>query len=124
MRSMTQSKPDSAKPSGEPASAVRSLGQDPCGSDSLGPKRAGSSGLRPRAETKRERMQMTWLGRRGGWGQKGWKRGRDKQGDPPGTERCSWSAGPKSRPAGVRASVVAKKRGNARGAKGRRKVEA
>jgi len=41
-----------------------------------------------------------------------------------GTERSSWPQGPKSRPAGVRAPIVAKKRGNARGAKGRRKVEA
>jgi len=31
--------------------------------------------------------------------------------------------GPKNRPRGVRASVVARKRGNARGAKGRRKVD-
>ena len=53
-----------------------------------------------------------------GWRQNGRKRKRDKQGDPTGTERCSWPQGPKSRPAGVRASVVAKKRGNARGAKG------
>src|SRR5216684_301212 len=125
MKDMTHSKPDSAKPTGEPASAVRSLGQDPGGKDCLCPhQRAGSSGLRPRAETKRERVQMPWLGRWGGWGRKGWKRGRDKQGDPPGTERCSWPSGPKSRPAGVRASIVARKRGNARGAKGRRKVEA
>lgn len=83
-----------------------------------------SSGLRPRAEKKAEREQMQWLGRRGGWGRKGWKCGRDKQGDPPGPERSSWSEDPKSRLAGVRASVVARKRGNARGAKGRRKVEA
>ncbi len=122
---MMQRKLDSAKPTGEPASAVRSLGQDPIGRHSLcWQPRAGSSGLRPGAETKRERRQMPGLGRRGGWRRKGWKRGRDKQGDPPGTERCSWPSGPKSRPAGVRASVVAKKRGNARGAKGRRKVEA
>ena len=43
--------------------------------------------------------------------------------ETPGTERCSRPQGPKSRPAGVRASIVAMKRGNARGAKGRRKVE-
>src|SRR5437762_12558663 len=46
----------------------------------------------------------------GGWRQNGRKRERGKQGDLPGTERCSWPAGPKSRPAGVRASVVATKR--------------
>jgi hypothetical protein len=45
------------------------------------------------------------------------------EGDLQGTERSSCPGGPKSRPAGVRASVVARKRGNARGAKGRRKVE-
>src|SRR5437867_965303 len=122
---MTQRKPDSATPTGEPASAVRSPRQDPRRKDSLGllPE-ARSNGQRPRAEKKRERAQMPWLGRRGGWGQKGWKCGRDKQGDPSGPERCSWPVRPKSRPAGVRASVVARKRGNARGAKGRRKVEA
>ena len=47
---------------------------------------------------------------KGGWRQNGRKRERGKQGDLPGTERCSWPAGPKSRPAGVRASVVATKR--------------
>src|SRR5439155_14328081 len=125
MSSMTYRKPDSATPTGEPASAVRSPFQDPRGRSSLclAPK-TGSTGLRQRAESKRERAQMPWLGRRGGWGQKGWKGGRDKQGDPPGPERCSWPERPKNRLAGVRASVVAKKRGNARGAKGRRKVEA
>ncbi len=81
-------------------------------------------GLRPRAETKGERAQMPWLGRRGGWGQKGWKCERSKQGDPPGPERCSWPQGPKSHRAGVRAFIRAKKRSNARGAKGCRKVEA
>jgi len=128
---MTPREPDSAAPTGEPASAVRSPRHDPCGESSLGlPWKAGSSGLRPRAENKRERAQMPWLGWRGGWGQKGWTCGRDKQGDPPWVRRCSASKDakfqqkPKSRPAGVRASVVATKRGNARGAKGRRKVEA
>src|SRR6266478_3178352 len=47
----------------------------------------------------------------GGWRQNGRKRKRSKQGDLLGSTRCSWLAeGPKSRPAGVRASVVAKKR--------------
>jgi hypothetical protein len=119
----TQSKPDSAAPTGEPASAERSPGHDPRGNGSLC-LRAGSSGLWPRAETKRERTQMPWLGWRGGWGQKGWKCGRGKQGDPPGPEGRSWPQGPKSHRAGVRASVVATKRGNAREAKGGRKVEA
>jgi hypothetical protein len=40
------------------------------------------------------------------------------------TDRCSWPRGPKSHPTGVRASIVAEQRGNARGAKGRREVEA
>ena len=34
------------------------------------------------------------------------------------------SMSPKSRPRGVRAFIVARKRGNCRGAKGRRKVDA
>src|SRR6266566_4313544 len=101
MKDMTHSKPDSAKPTGEPASAVRSPGQDPCGSKSLCPQqRAGSSGLRPRAETKREREQMPWLGRWGGWGRKGWKRGRDKQGDPFGDRTVFMVRWPKEPPGG------------------------
>jgi len=67
---------------------------------------------------------MSWLGRWRGWGQKGWKWGRSKQGDPPRSERCSGSQDPKSHPVGVRASIVALKRDNARGVQGRRKVEA
>src|SRR6266705_3009116 len=119
MRDMTQSKPDSAAPTGEPASAERSPRQDPGRNDSLGLRaEVRSTGLRSRAERERERTQMRWLRRRGGWGQKGGKCGRDKQGDPPGPERCSWPQGPKSRRAGVRASIVTTKRGNARGAKG------
>jgi hypothetical protein len=121
---MTHSEPDSATPPGEPASAERSPSQDLNGRPSLWSHPAtGSSGWPLRAERKRERAQMPGWRRWGGWGQKGWKCGRDKQGDPLGTERSSWPQGPKSRRAGVRASVVAKKRGNARGAKGRRKVE-
>jgi hypothetical protein len=122
---MTQSEPDSAMPTGEPASAERSPDHDPRRTDSLD-LRCGVrfSGQRPRTERERERAQMTWPGRQGGWGQKGWKCGRDKQGDPPGSERSSWPNGPKNCLAGVRASIVAKKRGNARGAKGCRKVEA
>jgi hypothetical protein len=46
----------------------------------------------------------------GGWRQNGRKRKRGKQGDLLGSTRCSWPQGPKSRPAGVRASVVARKR--------------
>jgi hypothetical protein len=46
----------------------------------------------------------------GGWRQNGRKRKRGKQGDLLGSTRCSWPKGPKSRPAGVRASIVARKR--------------
>jgi hypothetical protein len=46
----------------------------------------------------------------GGWRQNGRKCKRGKQGDLLGSTRCSWPQGPKSRPAGVRASVVARKR--------------
>src|SRR5207249_6616542 len=122
---MTPREPDSATPTGEPASAVRSPCHDPGRRQSLGLlAEARSNGQRPGAENKRERAQMPWLGRRGGWGQKGWKCGRDKQGDPSGLERRSWPQGPKNRLTGVRASIVAPKRVNARGAKGCRKVEA
>ena len=47
------------------------------------------------------------------------------QGSPAGEERSSWPVGPKEpAPEGDRAFIVARKRGNARGAKGGRKVEA
>jgi hypothetical protein len=46
----------------------------------------------------------------GGWRQNGRKRERDKQGDLPGPKGVHGRRGPKNRPAGVRASIVAKKR--------------
>ena len=55
-----------------------------------------------------------------------WKARYVKQGDlPGGYGRCSWTArSRRAGPAGVRASIVARKRRNGRGAKGCRKVEA
>ena len=47
---------------------------------------------------------------RGGWRQNGRKRERGKQGDLPGCRTEFMASGPKNRPAGVRASVVARKR--------------
>ena len=79
--------------------------------------------MQTRAKEKQERSEKLGMRRRGGWDQKGWKYPRIKQGDPTGLERRSWSGGPKNRLWGVRAFVVALKRGNARGAKGCRKVE-
>src|SRR5215472_8661061 len=124
MKVMPHTEPDSAMPTGEPASAERSPQPDPWrlrASDGCPAIRLNV--VRPRTEHKGELPGMTWLGWRGGWGRKGWKCGRDKQGDPLGTERRSWPTGPKNRPAGVRASIVARKRSNVRGAKGGRKVE-
>ncbi len=46
----------------------------------------------------------------GGWRRNGGKRKRNKQGDLPEPERRSGPQGPKSRPAGVRVSIVATKR--------------
>ena len=46
----------------------------------------------------------------GGWRQNGRKCKRGKQGDLSGITRRSWPEGPKNRPTGVRASIVAKKR--------------
>src|ERR1022692_2238089 len=46
----------------------------------------------------------------GGWRQNGRKCKRSKQGDLSRATRRSWPPGPKNRPPGVRASVVAKKR--------------
>jgi hypothetical protein len=64
-----------------------------------------------------ERMLKETVSRRkaapsssGGWRQNGRKRKRGKQGDLLGATRRSWPQGPKNRPAGVRASIVAKKR--------------
>jgi len=122
---MTQRESDSAKPCGEPASAVRSPEQNPSGTTSLRCREAkGSSGLLPPVKENRERTKKLGVKRLGGWDQNGWKGMRGKQGDPSGIDRRSWPGGPKNRPTGVRASVVAMKRGNARGVKGRRKVEA
>ena len=46
----------------------------------------------------------------GGWRQNGRKCKRGKQGDLSGATRRSWPGGPKNRPIGVRASIVARKR--------------
>jgi hypothetical protein len=72
-------------------------------------QRAGQQDrIRVRKEPVNKRKAAELLA--GGWRQNGRKRERGKQGDLPGTERCSWPKCPKSRPAGVRASVVAMKR--------------
>ena len=123
-KTKTQSEPDSARPTGELARVRRSPCADRRGEQSLGIREDDRlERMRSRAEVKGEREQMAWLRWSCGWGQKGWKWRLSKQGDPPGAERSSWSKGPKNRPEEVRAFVVARKRGNARGAKGRRKVE-
>jgi len=43
---------------------------------------------------------MAWLGARGGWGQKGWKGGRSKQGDPWGTGPAFMATRPEEPPEG------------------------
>src|SRR5664279_1817553 len=76
------------------------------------PALAGGAGQRDNErvlkETVSERKAAT--SPPGGWRQNGRKRKRGKQGDLSGATRRSWPAGPKNRPTGVRASVVAKKR--------------
>jgi hypothetical protein len=69
-------------------------------------------------------LKRSW-GQWGGWRRNGWKAKRMKQRDLPGTNRrsSSESVDAKNRRAGVRAFIVATKRGNARGAKGRRKMD-
>jgi hypothetical protein len=73
---------------------------------------AGGAGQRDNErvlkETVSERKAAT--SPEGGWRQNGRKRKRGKQGDLLGATRRSWPQGPKNRPTGVRASVVAKKR--------------
>ena len=59
-------------------------------------------------ETVNERKAAT--SPEGGWRQNGRKCKRGKQGDLSGITRRSWPEGPKNRPTGVRASIVAKKR--------------
>jgi hypothetical protein len=73
---------------------------------------AGEAGQRDNEralkETVNERKAATspW----GGWRQNGRKCKRGKPGDLLGATRRSWPQGPKNRPTGVRASVVARKR--------------
>src|ERR1022692_3008070 len=73
---------------------------------------AGEAGQRDNErvlkETVNERKAATLPS--GGWRQNGRKCKRGKQGDLSGATRRSWPQGPKNRPTGVRASVVAKKR--------------
>ena len=126
-RAMAESEPDTATSTGEPARARRSPGQDPRGTMSPDASERGiwSTGLQPRTERRAER-ERKWRG----WGgvvvgdRRMEKGGREKQGDPSGSERRDRGERPGHRPRGVRAPIVAEKRGNARGAKGCRKVEA
>ena len=105
MLDMTQSELDSAMPTSEPANAERSWRYDPGRTASLAlGNEVRSSGVRPRAEKKRERARMPWLGWRGGWRQKGWKGVRDKQGDPTGTARCFMALWPEE-PSGGSQSI-------------------
>jgi hypothetical protein len=73
---------------------------------------AGGAGQRDNErvlkETVSERKAAT--SPEGGWRQNGRKCKRGKQGDLSGATRRSWPQGPKNCPAGVRASVVARKR--------------
>ena len=73
---------------------------------------AGEAGQRDNErvlkETVNERKAATSPS--GGWRQNGRKCKRGKQGDLSGATRRSWPQGPKNRPPGVRASVVAEKR--------------
>src|SRR5882672_5465447 len=114
MSDMTQRKPDSAKPSDEPASARRSPVRTPAGrlpgtlESRFGHGACGH-------EQKRNVNEQKWRG----WAR--WVVGDRRVGrvdevsrETPGAlERRSWPQSPKNRPRGVRASVVAMKRGNA-----------
>ena len=124
---MTRSESDSALPTGEPASAGRSLGQVPWGNSNPRIRQQCRNKVQWPAITRRdkgEREKNAVIGVAGGWERKVPKRRHDKQGDPCGTKGCDRGERPGHRRTGVRAFVVARKRGNARGAKGRRKVEA
>jgi hypothetical protein len=64
-------------------------------------------------------------GASGGWRRNDGKVGYMNQGDLSGIRRCScWLSSRRAARPGVRAPIIVMKRGNARGAKGRRKVDA
>src|ERR1035438_3551743 len=93
-----------------PLSKVRPVAQASRNGKSLAV--AGGAGQRDNErvlkETVNERKAATSPS--GGWRQNGRKCKRSKQGDLSGATRPSWPQGPKRRPSGVRASVVARKR--------------
>ena len=73
---------------------------------------AGGAGQRDNERVRKETVseQKAATSPEGGWRQNGRKCKRGKQGDLSGATRRSWPQGPKNCPAGVRASIVARKR--------------
>lgn len=123
MKVMTQTKPDSARPTDEPASAVRSPRRDHWRRKNSDPQTgSGPNDVRLRPEKKMNRQEWRNRGGRvagGGRVERVSEKSRETHSDRP----VFMLQEPKSRRMGVRASIVAKKRSNARGAKGCRKVE-
>ena len=102
---------DSASRREEPASAVRT----PVRSSRLHWEQPASRGAGDRASVRVLKKAVNEPKAapppEGGWSRKDGKRERGKQGDLPGSDGVHAARmGPKSRPAGVRASVVAMKR--------------
>ena len=81
--------------------------------------------MRRRSVTLKGSVSKRWRNRHGGWRRNDGKVGCMNQGDLSGirTVFIPPHGGRRADRAGVRAAVVARKRGNARGAKGRRKVD-
>lgn len=110
---------DSAASTGGPAPAERSPGSPPCGNSIPLPKPEGRG---------REKLPAFWSERNG---ERHEKPGTNDEVVGDGTMGSVGEVSRETRPeqigmarrAGVRASVVAKKRGNARGAKGRREMD-
>ena len=108
---MKQRKLDSASRRDEPASSVRSLVRSPCLQSEESALCGTGNRTSVRVLKKAVNDRKAAPPPEGGWRRNDGKRERDKQGDLPGSDGVHVACkGPKSRPAGVRASVVARKR--------------
>ena len=121
---MTRSEPDSATSIGQPASSGEAAAKTYRGTT----PQTAREGSRVRwlavlSRKKHERSQNAGPGLYGVVEDRGVGSVREVNRETRRDRTVFMAKGPKSRPAGVRASITATKWGNAHGAKGRRKVE-